>query len=582
MRRITLVALLPLTAIACSDDVSGPSGNTGVPGLPSVGDPLALNVPADVDDPCEATPDEHEGVVVAVTSNTIVVVDTENPPSGLSDEEYVDIAGDFDAWGYPVVTQYFGEPSDVDENERVIAFFTRAVNEYTKDGDDGFVFGLFWPGDLFQATGNNACATSNYAEVLYLAVPDPGGDVGLSVTQDAIRNTAASTMGHELQHLVNASRRLYVSPTAPAFETIWLNEGLSHAAEELMFFERTGAEPGTNIDIEWLRDGPDCVSPAGANAPERICAFNQFQIQNFTRFANFLEDPDTSAASLLNTEGTLASRGSDWHFLRYAADRHGAEADFWWDLVNTDLNGLPNLTQAIGTDPETWIRDWSAAVYADDEAVDGEEFGFPSWDMRSIYPAFQDENDEQIYPEYPLTVHELTDAAAVDVDVAGMAVAYVQVDVPPTGTATVTVTLPAGAGAPPAQLQLSVINTSTGAVAQHAGDDAAEVTLEGGASGARYVLAALNASTNPDGTLGLRFESEGAGAAAVANAASRDEALLSRGSFPLSAAMVPMPAVNHRFHVEFLERAQRHLTPRIAQARRVYNERQRLRDLEQR
>lgn len=580
MRRMTFVALLPVAALACSDDVSGPSGNNGGTDLPSVGDFLTLNVPRDVDEPCEANPDASDGRVVAVTPTSIVVVDTANPPNGLSDEDYADLGDDFDEYGYPVVTQYFGDPSDLDENERVISFFTRAVNEYTEDGDDGFVFGLFWPGDLFQATGTNGCATSNYAEVLYLAVPDQDGEAGPPVSEDAIRNTAVSTMGHEMQHLVNASRRLYVSPTADAFETIWLNEGLSHATEELMFFERTGSEPGMNIDIVWLRDGPDCVSPADANVPERICAFNQFQIQNFTRFASFLEDPDTAAASLLNTEGTLASRGSDWHFLRYAADRHGAEADFWWDLVNTDVNGLQNLTQAIGTDPENWIRDWSAAVYADDEAVDSEDFQFPSWDLRSIYPAFQDENDNQIYPEYPLAVHELTDAASVDLEVAGMAAAYVQVEVPATGTATVT--LGSAGGAPPAQLRLSVVNTATGEVAQHAGDDAAEVTLEGGLSGATYVLAALNASTAPNEMLSLQFESDGAGAAIVANAASRNKALQTRGPLALSAAMVPLPAVNQRFHVEFLERARRQLTPRIPHARQVYHERRRLRDLQYR
>jgi hypothetical protein len=67
------------------------------------------------------------GRVVAVTEHTIVVVDTLNPASQLNDSDYARFGGDFDRWGYSVVTENFGEPSDLDENGHVIAFFTRAV-----------------------------------------------------------------------------------------------------------------------------------------------------------------------------------------------------------------------------------------------------------------------------------------------------------------------------------------------------------------------------------------------------------------------------------------------------------------------
>lgn len=572
MRRMTLVALLPLAAVACSDDVSGPSGNNGPPGVPSVGDILTLNVPRDVDEPCDASPDARDGRVVEVTANTVVVVDTANPSGDLSDQQYSALADEFEEWGYPVVVDYFGEPSDLDENERVIAFFTRAVNQYTEEGDDGFIFGLFFPGDLFPKT-SSGCPTSNLAEILYLAVPDPDGEAGEEVSADLIRGSAVATMGHEMQHLVNASRRIYFPPTSNQFEVIWLNEGLSHITEELMFFERTSTEPGGNIDVEWLRD-----------EQLRLDAFNQFQVQNFIRFAIFLEEPETDTASLVNAEGTLASRGSDWHFLRYAADRLGsaAQADFWSDLVNTELNGLPNLTQALGTAPEPWIRDWSAAVYADDEVSGDAVFQFPSWNLREIYPAFEDANGNQIYPEYPLALSELSDDAPLELDIGGLAAAYVQVEVPPTGTATVT--LSAGEAALE-ELRVSVIDASTAEVTQHEGDGAAEISLEGGTTGTTYVLAVLNASTTATSMLPLQLESDGAGPPLVASAASRERASASRGPLALSAALatsgaaVPLRAVNHRFHLDFLERAQRQLTPRIAHARRAYRERAWSRDV---
>lgn len=555
MRRTTFITLLSLAGVACSDDVSGPDDELV---LPELGDILTLNVLRNVNNPCVSA-DTREGRVVAVTSRSIVVVDTENPPGGLSDEEYASFGVEFDVVAYPVVTEAFGEPSDLDENERVIAFFTHGVNALTRVDDEGIIFGFVWAGDLFPSTGGDACAASNEAEVVYLAVPDPNGQVSVQVSPNVIRDASVATMGHELQHLVNASHRLFVNPSD--FEEIWLDEGLSHVAEELLFYAYTGMEPRDNIDVESLTE-----------TQSRTDAFFEFQYQNVDRFALFLDDPGTEAASLINADATLASRGSDWHFLRYAADRRGSESEFWFSLVNTSLTGLDNLTQALGADAEEWVHDWSAAVYADDETVTDPDFQFPSWDLRDIYPALVDTNEEQVYPEYPLTLRRLTDAAPLDLDVAGMAGAYVQVNVPAADT--VTVRLRSGGIIPLAQLRLAVVNASTGEIERLAGDDAAEITLEAGVSGATYVLAVLNASKSPGAMLPVEVESSGAGTAAFASAPSRGHALAPRGSFALSPARRPLPAINHRFHIDLLERARRQLTPRMAAyARKVHQDR---------
>lgn len=577
-----LLALLPFAVLGCSD-TSGPNGNgngNGNGNVPSVGDIITLNIGLVADDAddrfrCTAgTPDARGGRVVAVTATTIVVVDTANPSGGLTDQQYASFASDFDTWGYSVVTETFGEPEDLDENERVIAFFTRAVNELTKPGDDGFIFGLFWPGDLFPTTsqpGFNGCPASNYGEIFYIAVADPNGVAGPDINGNAIRRSAVTTMGHEFQHLVNASRRMYVNPTGD-FEVIWLNEGLSHITEELMFFRRTGAGPGINIDIDWLRGGTACVNdPQGGT--ERICAFNQFQVQNFSRFAIFLEDPDTEASSLVNPDGALASRGVNWHFLRYAADRRGSESEFWNALVNTNLRGLPNLTASLGADAEAWIRDWSAAVYADDAnpaTPAAATFQFPSWNLRDIYPAFRGPEGDTIFPVYPLQIGELTDADPVHLDIAGMAAAYLRVVVPAAGTANVT--LSSGEIDPPEALRLSIINTANGEVVQRAGEDAGSFTLEGGAEGATYVLAALHVSTTAANLLTLDVQSDGAALPVVTAIEPRAPATGALNALTVNGELAPLPAINHQFHIELLERARIELQPRVAHARAVYRE----------
>ena len=61
----------------------------------------------------------------------------------------------------------------------------------------------------------------------------------------------------------------------------------------------------------------------------------------------------------------LQTRGAIWSFLRYAADhlRPVPENAFWFNLVNSTDSGLANLTNAIGTAPNSLLRDWAISVY---------------------------------------------------------------------------------------------------------------------------------------------------------------------------------------------------------------------------
>ena len=86
-----------------------------------------------------------------------------------------------------------------------------------------------------------------------------------------------ATLGHEYQHLINASRRMYVNTAATDFEETWLDEGLSHVAEELLFYARTGLKPRANIDATLLRTSSAYVD-----------AFNNEAISNFSRLGEYL------------------------------------------------------------------------------------------------------------------------------------------------------------------------------------------------------------------------------------------------------------------------------------------------------
>jgi hypothetical protein len=215
---------------------------------------------------------------------------------------------------------------------------------------------------------------------------------------------------HEYQHLINASRRIYVN-NAEDFEEVWLNEGLSHIAEELLFYRVSGLQSRSNLDAATIKA-----------TQARVDAFNQHQISNFGRYIEFLKKPELSSPYADND--SLSNRGAVWSFLRYAADRKAtSDGTIWRDLVNSPSIGMVNLNQVFGTGVMTWIRDWSVSVYADDKVSTASEFQQPSWNFRSVLPQLG-------YTTFPLKVRPLMNATASTVTLTGGGSMYATFGVP--------------------------------------------------------------------------------------------------------------------------------------------------------
>ncbi len=333
---------------------------------------------------CEK-PNNRTGRVVAVGQRSIVLADVTNPAGGLTTADYASMAAGFDTLVYPVVTQAFGEPRDVDGNNKVVIFYTSAVNALTPAGSSSFVGGFFHPRDLFprkDSDGLAACETTNLAEMFYMLVPDPQGSVNNNVfTRADIVQTSLGTIAHEFQHLINASRRLYVVKTTHYSEETWLNEGLSHVAEELLFYHTSGLAARQN------------VGAAQVNANNRVRnAFLTYMDQNLRRYQRFLESHENQSPydAAKDDDQDLATRGATWAFLRYAADRRtGAETELWKGLVDSDVTGFANLQRALGTDPRPMVRDWTTSVWTDDVVSNVDpRFNQPSWRFRSFFGTF--------------------------------------------------------------------------------------------------------------------------------------------------------------------------------------------------
>lgn len=349
---------------------------------PAVNDILSLNASLD---PCSNAV-TIGARVAAVTSKTIVVADTNNPAGGFTDAEYAAVGATFDTLVDVVDEANFGAPTDIDNNSKVILFFTKEVNKLTPANARGYVGGFFYGRDLFPKTDNTqlniqGCPTSNVAEMFYLLVPDPNGTINGNVrSKSMVQQVTIGTTAHEFQHLINTGRRLYVN-NAFNFEDVWLDEGLAHVAEELTFYREAGMAPKQDITAAMIR-----------TTQSRIDAFNNYQSANFGRFQTYLESP--SAYGPYQPNDSLETRGATWSMLRYLADQSGLiDSTVWHRLVaNTQFNGLPNLANAFrGNSADIsntidMIRNWSVSVGTDDLSAGVPSlYQMPSWNFRDLY-----------------------------------------------------------------------------------------------------------------------------------------------------------------------------------------------------
>src|SRR5262249_32184785 len=187
---------------------------------------------------------------------------------------------------------------------------------------------------------------------------------------------------------------------ANTFEDQWLNEGLSHVAEELLFYRVSGLTPRSNIGVSQL------------NSQALVDAFNRYQIDNTVRFEVFLGKP--SATSVYAGNDSLETRGPTWNLLRYLADHSNApETTTWQSLVNSTTNGQLNLARVFGADYMSMIRNWAVSVLSDDvSGVSDTRFLEQSWNMRGIFPNLLHGTANRLN-KYPLQLLPLSDQSTV-------------------------------------------------------------------------------------------------------------------------------------------------------------------------
>jgi hypothetical protein len=408
---------------------------------PREGDLAQLNVnPVDF---CDKS-DLRTARVAAITNNAVILADLSNPAGGFTDEEYRAFGRMVDTLVAPVDTAAFGVPSDIDHNGRVAILFSRTVNELTPRGFfGGIVLGFFYARDLLpRESASGSCPGSNLSEMFYVLVPDVTGVAGDARSKEFVQGVVASTIAHEFQHLINASRRLYVNRAPVVSEELWLNEGLSHIAEELVFYRASSLVPRQNIGGLQLQEGTGTRT-----------MFETYLRGNFARYSMYLRSPELN--SPISSDDFLATRGATWAFLRYVADRAGpTDGTFWRRLVNSPTAGIANIDAELsgtGLTALQLLRDWSTSVFTDDNLESGVAvFQQPSWNFVTGMPA--------VGLTFGLVPPVLLNGVVRAFALRAAGSSFMRFAVPATGEALVQVTGPLGAPLP-AGVRLTVLRT---------------------------------------------------------------------------------------------------------------------------
>jgi hypothetical protein len=312
-----------------------------------------------------------------------IYVDNNAPSPGLSQADLDVLRDVFDNRLYAVDRNAFGVESDIDDNGVVIVLMTNKVNELVTSAQcssptGGFVAGYFFGADidpLFRASYNNG-------EVFYSIVADPSGTLSCAHDVAQVNRIVPVTFVHEFQHMISYNQ--HVLARGSQGEMLWLNEALSHYAEE-----RAGRS--------FL---PDSMS------------FCRYVSGNLSNAGKYFAAPQSHF--LVDTAGIggLASRGAYWLFLRYLIDQYAADTSlvaadlFTTGLVNTGATGATNVVgRAGGTPFATLVSRWSLANWVSDLPgfTAPQELTYKMWAFRSAYPLFNQGRPWQCTTSLPST-----------------------------------------------------------------------------------------------------------------------------------------------------------------------------------
>jgi hypothetical protein len=309
-----------------------------------------------------------------VGQHAAIFVDDAAPAGGFTSTDIASIGVLFDEDLYGVDTQAFGAESDVDQNGVTIVLFSPQVNKLTPKSQCGtsIITGYFFGIDIDPAFRTDS--RSNKGEVFYALAPDPNGTISCSLSTDLVRRLVPVTFIHEFQHMISYGQ--HVLQRNGDSEVLWLNEGLSHIAEEL------GA-------LHFEAKGQDTL-------------FSRFAIGDLYNASLYLTNPDAVYVLPISGTGSLEERGAAWLFLRWLLDQYGPATTR--RLLETSQVGATNVAAAAGVSFDRLLTQWFLANWVSDLPgfTAPAPLKYTTWRFRTTYAGLNQSLPSRFPTPFPL------------------------------------------------------------------------------------------------------------------------------------------------------------------------------------
>jgi hypothetical protein len=309
-----------------------------------------------------------------VGTHAAIYQDAAAPANGFAGGDFQALGQVFDGDLYGVDTRAFGVESDVDENGRVLILFTPVVNQLTPKAQcsTSFVTGFFFSIDIDPAFKDDN--RSNQAEVFYAIVPDPQGTASCTFSTSSVRRLVPVTFVHEFQHMISYYHHVLLR--GGSSEALWLNEGMSHLAEELGGWH-------------FLSQGD-------------TTAFSNFAVGDLYNAFKYLKDPGAHYAFFGQGTGTLEERGGAWLFLRWVVDQFGE--DVIRRMSETGRRGTDNIAAATGEPVAALLPQWFLANYVSDLPgfAAPSRLRYASWNFRKTFASLHQQAPSNFDRPFPL------------------------------------------------------------------------------------------------------------------------------------------------------------------------------------
>jgi len=328
---------------------------------------------------------KHVGAKVAIYLDDAAVT-----TQRYTDAELVNVGDMFDKFLYPIDTTNFGRESDIDGNGVVYVLLSPQVNKLSGNcnSTNSVILGFFFSADLVPTQQG-----SNAAEIFYSIVPDPANPA-CTISKSFALDILPPTFIHEFQHMISFGQHALIR--GGGAEDNWLNEGLSHYAEEL---------GGRLI--------PDAQNPTLGRSPTTL---TQFAFTDYDVAYQYLTNPESLA--LPQTDDGVASLqgGPNFLMVRWLAGQFGTTTpdastflvkgtDFTQKLEHTSLVGAANAAQQSGQPFDSLATYWQLANYLDDLpgfTTANPRLSYPDINLRSLFAQLHQALPSTYTRAYPL------------------------------------------------------------------------------------------------------------------------------------------------------------------------------------